>query len=170
MYIALNFYGPLHIEIKRHPNIINGAKHFFRAMQLFTGLSQKEQSYAKKHFEINSFMAHFESIGLCAIYDNDKNIRKWALEKIRAAYLSSDNSTVRKFIKPTNLNWNAKHYIDLYDPKVSNTVPPLLQDYTKSSQGLKLLEKHVITGRELPILEIKCHTTLTGRSYICMYF
>ena len=168
VYIALNFYGPLHIEIKREPNITNGAKHFFRAMQLLKGLDKKEQAHCKKHFEINSFMAHFENVALSAIYDTDSKIRKWAFEKICVANNLNDPSSVRQFIKPKTLNWEAKHYTELFDPLAINSVPPLLQEYTKDRNGFKILQKHVITGTELPIPKLKCHSTSTG-TYIFLY-
>ena len=76
-------------------------------------------------------MAHFENIALAAIYDKDPKIRKWAFDKIRAAKRLEDPSNVRQFIKPKRLNWNAKHYTELYDPFSIDTVPPLIARFYK---------------------------------------
>ena len=186
VYISLNFYGPLHFEIKRNPCITNGAKHFFRAMQLFSGLTQDEQAAASKYFISNSFMASFESIGLCAMFDRDPKIRQWAYGKINAARALHNPNEIRKFIKPKSLKWTAKNYIELYDPLVDNYSPPLLADFTN-----KQLRDHAFGIKPLPYPEscptvtdkngftfrlpnIPCHATNTGTiihsiSLTCFY-
>ena len=55
---------------------------------------------------------------------------------------------------------------DRDDPLAINTVPPLLQDFTRDRHGIRTLQKHVTTGTELPIPKFKCHTTSTGTFYI----
>ena len=157
VYISLNLYGPLHFEIKLKPNITNGAKHFYYAMQLCLGLSKVEQKAMEKHFYINSFMAHSESVLLSAIYDDNPKIRQWGLEKIRISRALHDENIVRQFIRPKTLNWKAKNYTELYDPTVDNTSPPLLKPYDNDR-----LKRHHLGIDPLPKPTALCHATNTG--------
>ena len=180
-YISLNFYGPLHFEIKRYPCITNGAKHFFRAIQLFRNLTKDEQAAGTKYFLNNSFMASFESVGLCAMFDKDPNIRIWAFKHINVARTLHNPSEVRQFIKPKSLNWSAKRFIELYDPLVDNYAPPLLADFT-----LEQIKNHAYGIKALPYPEgnptitdskgfvfrlpnIPCHATNTGIIFRYIY-
>ena len=61
-----------------------GAKHLFHMMQLILTQPEEIQDIARRVVQNNAFYAHPENILVAMLEDEDKTIRKEALDKITA--------------------------------------------------------------------------------------
>ena len=100
-------------------------------------------------------MAHPESILLAMLFDENKLVRAKAVDLILSA--KKPGKRPRKFIKP-DLKFNAKKYNEMIDwKKVKITVPAPVKNFTKEEL------RSCITGNDLKIIKIPCHSTNNER-------
>ena len=135
-------YVPAWFIIKSHTNIQHGAKNVFSLMQLVKTQPKEIQDIANKYVQINAFFAHSSNLIIAMLADENKSIRKKAVNgilKIRNKEVQSEvertDSGLRIFRIPP-LNWKAKNYTQIIKWNLSNFCEPVL---TKglSEQDLK---------------------------------
>lgn len=137
MIIILQFYAPAWFYIKSHPKIKDGARNFFHLIKLASVLRIEERRIIHNVLLTNSFFAHHENVLLSMLTDPMPRIRNIAVRQILLARKKAKLcKSVRKFVKPTTLNFKAKCYYDMIDfnklPAVI-TEPPLTMKYTKKT-------------------------------------
>lgn len=126
-HFILNFYGPAWFHIKSHSSCQNGAKNFFFLIQLYQKLDAEDQTIIRPALQNNCYFAHPENILLAAVSDNDKGIRKRAVDYIITAREKQATNTIRIFEKNISINFAATSYVDMIDWNQSNvTSPPML--------------------------------------------
>ena len=159
-------YIPNYFHIKKFWHVRNGATNFFSITQRYLncGLIKDELAIAKKHLQINGFMAHPESILLSAVFDPDLNVRHWAVLLILEARerRAKEDGSLRIFKVPKSINFDAKSYTELLDfnnlePELI-TEPPLLFDYS-NEELMDCALSHV----DLPVPDIACHSQSNER-------
>ena len=159
IYIIVYFYVPMFFQIKKYSNIAYGTRHYFRALFLVSKLDEEEKRAAHPGFITNSFMCHSESVLLTGIMDPRIPIRQKYLQLVlRAKRKQESRDEMRKYIKPSTVNFDAKSYHDLLD-KENLSVPPVLKPY-----DIKALQKHASGEAEIIIPNILCHSTNTERA------
>ena len=158
-------YIPNHFHIKKFWHIKNGATNFYSISQRYQncGLEGDELILAKKHLQINGFMAHPESILLSAVFDPDLSVRHWAVCLILGAReRRAKDDSLRHFRVPNAINFDAKSYTELLDfdslDKELITEPPLLFEYSNEQ-----LMNCALTQIDLPVPAIACHSQANER-------
>ena len=118
-------------------------------------LTKSEFEFVKTYFQINCYMAHPESILLAMLFDSNRLVRAEAVDLILSA--KKPGKRPRKFIKP-DLKFNAKVYHKMIDwKKIKITVPAPVKMFTKEEL------KSCITGNDLDVVHIPCHSTNNER-------
>ena len=103
--IILNLYAPMIFDVKQHPHVTYGSRHFLNAILLSKAiLNKKEFEVVKTVFKNNGFYAHIENIILSMVTDDNPEVRKKALCLIKEARERSTNSIeFRQFNVPKSL-------------------------------------------------------------------
>ena len=164
--IILNWYLPLFFNIKRHPHVCFGSKHFFDSIKFARDcMNAEEFKVAERYIKINSFWAHPESILLGAMWDDNLANRKRAVQiviKVRSKPCTSK----RPFTVPgERLNMKATSYLDMIDFNASSnreyiTDPPLLRMFDDAT----LLSYTTQVDKKLPIPDIPSHSVNNERA------
>ena len=157
--VIVKAYAPNYFHIKKYWHIKHGATNFFSISQRYLncGLSEVEIAIAKKHLQINGFMAHPESILLSAVFDTDESVRKWAVKLIFAAReRRAQSGALRQFRVPKAINFEAKSYLELLDFDTLEedfiTEPPLLFEFSNEE-----LMDCVLSHDDLAVPDLACH-------------
>ena len=131
----LNFSAPSWSHIKSHPTCQDGAKNFFFMLSLYQKLDKPDQDVVAPVLQNNSYFCHPENILVAAVRNDDKNIRKFACEKILQARSDHSDDRIRCFDKSLiKINFTCKSYLDMIDwDKAIFASPPLLHDITSET-------------------------------------
>ena len=172
IHVILNLYVPMFFQIKKNPSVVDGAKNFFKAIELAREtLNDTEKEIVYKVFANNSYMCHHEMILLSMVFDDSMLIRHravWIIVNARK-YRANKKLPPRKYSKPSldQINLKAKSYVELqrdiwhYTRFRSHwTEPPLLRNISNA-----MLIQGISKKLELPeITQIPCHSQNTERS------
>ena len=92
---CISVYFPTWFKIKKHSQIIHGAKNFFNLVHHIQQFSNsKIRSTVLKVVQRNAFFAHPENVLLGMLGDNDEEIRRLAVNKIEALQGKSLQHTI----------------------------------------------------------------------------
>jgi hypothetical protein len=134
VFIILNFYAPSWFHLKANPKLHDAARNFFYMVKLTSVLRSQERAVIHKVMLNNSFSAHHESVLLSMVTDSRVKIRKIALRRIiMIRKICKGKNAVRKFRRPTNLNFKCNNYYEMIDwtnQKDAITEPLLTMQFT----------------------------------------
>ena len=135
MFIILNFYAPSWFHLKANPKLHDTARNFFYMVKLTSVLRSQERAVIHKVMLNNAFSAHHESVLLSMVTDSRVNIRKIDLGRIiMIRKICKGKNAVRKFRRPTNLNFKCNSYYEMIvgwtNQKDAITEPPLTMQFT----------------------------------------
>jgi hypothetical protein len=155
---VMNVYAPTFFNIKLHPDLCNGVKHYCSALMAAEKFSNEhEEKVLRPVFSYNAYFAHPEIICLAALTDERRSIRKFAFKHImQARKLRGNQTEIRKFAPPPQICFNATEYVELVDfeklPRNFITEPTFTMHYTEQ----ELTE--FVNNRSLQIPSIPCHS------------
>ena len=172
IHVILNLYLPMFFQIKKNSSVVDGAKNFYKAIELTREcLNDAEQEIVYKVLANNSYMCHHEMILLSMVFDDSVKVREravWIILKARK-YRANNSFPPRKYLKPSlaQINLKAKSYVELQRAmwhctrfQSHWTEPPLLRNISN-----EMLIQGIYKKLELPeITKIPCHSQNTERS------
>jgi len=124
----LHVYAPMWFQIKIKPKCFDGSKHLWKIIHLARNVDfdDKARAVFESSVQRNAFYAHPENIILAMLMDDEPNIRKNAVDKVKFCRINS-SATLRSFKVP-QVNFFASSYLELSD--MSNSVvsePPIVR-------------------------------------------
>ena len=156
-YIML-CYGPGWFHIKTKPNLIHSPDHVLTSVTNYRKLPEKTQKIVKPFIASNSYHANPEHILLAMLCSDESELREEAVQRILRLRANHDQNTLREFVPPKTLNFDANHITELIDWDLENvTEPPLT--FKLSNQDLI----EIMTAK-LEIKSYKVHTQSVERA------
>ena len=162
--IILNLYGPTIFNIKKNPHVSQGPIHYYNIVKMARNLLEKKHPACYKEvvkvLTNNPFMAHIENILLAMVMDDDPDVNSEAVKVIDTIRKKKKKAkTIRKFLKPKDIDFNATNYYKLIDLSKVKAMyfcsPPLLNKYTIEDIKAKNFSKG--------FLSIPCHSQACER-------
>jgi hypothetical protein len=161
-FIVMYVYAPSWFHIKCHPKLQDAARNFHNLIKLSSILRLNEKCIVHRILSINSFSCHPESILLSMVCDSNRSIRNSALKRILAIRKQSKNSSsrLRKFVRPTSINFNASEYFQMVDLKSMDvSEPPLTFAFTNNQ-----IRSAIKTGEILSLGDFPNNTQAVERT------
>lgn len=159
----LNVYAPMWFAIKNQSHCYFGAVHVFNCIIWTRYLPADLKSIVDKVIQKNAFFARTVNLALAMLVDENKTIRKMAVDNIKEARkILTQNQNIR-VLKIPQINFNAEHYVEMNKCQDLNAWnPPLLQRFSNET-----LEKCIETTFNVVYNELKnipCHSQAVERN------
>ena len=158
VYFIVAFYIPGWFHIRQHSMCTEGAKNFFKLIQLSRNLSPGCRGTVENVLQRNGYWAHVENILLTAFFDENSINREYAVHKILEARKRNEEQDYIRTFKPPSINFGADNYLSMVDwQSVQITSPPLLQH---------LSNQDILNAVEFPLnnlYQYPCHTQAVER-------
>ena len=120
-------------------------------LSLYQKLDEIDQIIVAPILQNNCYFSHPENILLAAVGDDDKNVRKFAYDKISRARSAYSTDKIHCFDKTSiQINFTAAMYINMIDwENVDYDLPPLLHDITQET---------IASNERLVLPRYPCHS------------
>ena len=144
-----NVYAKAWISIKTKPLFTDSPTHLFNMIQNTVQLDDSRVTEVMfRVIENNSFAVHSENLLCAMLADSIFNIRRQAIKKIRDIRKTFRAWDFRKFIKPSNINFQANDYYELIGEDIwlesilTGTRPIIMNQYSihRSSGAIQFPE------------------------------
>ena len=132
--VLLNLYFPGWFRYRHHSHIQDGSKNFHYLIELVSDLPEAEdRETAHVVLNRNSFWAHPENIVISMMGDEDKEVRREAVNWVKRARQEFDPANhPRQFFPPT-VDFTATSYTKMVDwEQMECTEPPLTRDMSEA--------------------------------------
>ena len=131
--VALSLYFPGWFRYRHHSHIQDGSKNFYYLVELARDLPEAaDRETAQEVLQRNSFWAHPENIVVSMMGDEDKEVRREAVNWVKRAREEFDQENhPRQFFTP-QVDFSATSYTKMVDwDSLPCTEPPLTRDMSE---------------------------------------
>ena len=132
--VVLNLYFPGWFRYRHHSHIQDGSRNFYYLVTLTCDLSEADDRMtAQEVLSRNSFWAHPENVTISMMGDEDREVRRQAVNWVKRARAEFDPTNhPRQFFTP-KVDFSATSYTKMVDwDSLPCTEPPLTSDMTEA--------------------------------------
>lgn len=159
----IKVYVPMYFNVKYFNSAVYGSALLGKFIQWTQYLPDNLRNIVNRVIQNNSYFAHSENVLLSMLFDDRKDIRKLALQKILKCRDECETSGLRVYVKPT-INFDCTDYVHMINLDDQNVLsePP----FTRSipyEHLLQYLEDIDDEDPPFPDPQIPCHIQGTER-------